>query len=101
MAETKTILVDAETVKDIALKNAKVDSLKSVLEWFLIEHKTDGEAVKNTIRTMNDEIASAQCDFDQAKNALISEFIPEQDKAGNLSWSLDYYSNMLTYETSV
>lgn len=93
----KTVSVDADVVKNIALKQAKVDSLKSVLESFLLDHSSDSFAVAKTIRTLNDEIANAQYDFDRAKDEMVSKYIPEEVRMGSTDWSLDFFKNELTY----
>ena len=97
---TKTIQIPEDVVKDIQEKNADVTVCMQTLNDLVNAHYTDEDTTffdSPVIAKLRDKASEAQIAFDNAKNALVEKYIPDEDRESAREWDLSYSSGILTY----
>ena len=97
---TKTIQIPEDVVKDIQKKNAEVTVCMQTLDDLVNAHYADEDASffdSPVVAKLREKAGEAQIAFDDAKNALVEKYIPNEDRENAREWDLSYSSGILTY----
>lgn len=97
---TKTIQIPEDVVKDIQRKNADVTVCMQTLDDLVNSHYADEDTSffdSPVIAKLREKASEAQIAFDDAKNALVQKYIPDEDRENAREWDLSYSSCLLKY----
>lgn len=87
------ISVDERIVSDVQLKDITVQSLQSIVMSFMEMHALDSkDTVLNSpvFLGMQKKVIDARRDFENAKDAMITQVVPEDTRKKVTSWNLAY-----------
>ena len=96
---TKTFEVNEDVVNDIQAKDIEAQVSKEVILQLMDMHKLDEDASlfeSPLFKAYEKESAEKRMAFERAKDKMATEVIPADVRAKIKSWSLDYYTNILT-----
>lgn len=95
----EVIKVNEEIVADIQLKQMKYETERQIVKEFLTEHQLDRDdkALSSPIfATFQESMVADKLAWEQAKDAMVMQYIPEDKQSKVKSWNLSYGTNELT-----
>jgi len=95
----EVIKVNEEIVADIQLKQMKYETKRQIVKEFLTEHQLDRDdkALSSPIfATFQESMFADKLAWEQAKDAMVMQYIPEDKQSKVKGWNLSYGTNELT-----